>query len=231
MRVKIPVVITVSILCILTTWLSVYGDVLHLKDGTKVYGTVTETTQATVTIVTASGTRTYPMSSVSYIEREGTGTPSQPSVVVTQEQKTGLFGSSLTMEQEWNNAVYYAAQREGKWCAYRAKGYGGMIGGGLIGVLGLVIASVPDQFVGFAGYCLVGVGIAFAIYGMTEVMYGPRRCQLASSETKRLMAIGEVKGWQFLGRLIEPPTLRAKVIVKEQDSVLDWIKFFSGLAD
>lgn len=53
-------------------------DVLHLKDGTVIYGTVIETTEATVTIVTESGTRVYPMSSVDYIETTGQASIKQP---------------------------------------------------------------------------------------------------------------------------------------------------------
>ena len=67
---------------------AVCGDILHLKDGTTVSGTVLELTEATVTILTATGsTRVYPMASVDYIEKTQKA-PTAPSPLLPDQPTT-----------------------------------------------------------------------------------------------------------------------------------------------
>jgi len=93
----------------LVVCVSVCGDILHLKDGTTVSGTVLEMTEATVTIMTTSGsTRVYPMSSVDYIEKTQTTTtaPATPSqgqspTISVQEHKPGDYLEDFSEKESW----------------------------------------------------------------------------------------------------------------------------------
>jgi len=225
----------------MTVWLSVFGDVLHLKDGTRVRRAIPEATEATVTIVTANGTATHPMSSVSYIEREGPGTIRQAPTGIKQQQQSGeSLGSSLSYEQEWNNAVYYAKEREGVECTRNWVAAVSLWGCGVIGVVfsGYILLTEAIQIVPVELRFLVdtALSISIALFPLGYLVLtssGPNTiwCEKAHGETARLEAIGRQKGWTYLGRLIGPPTLTAEVIVKKEDSVVDWILFFSGLED
>ena len=73
MRKRNSAVVGSLILSLLICWLPVSGDILHLRDGRQIEGTVTETTEATVTIITESGEREYPVSLVDFIERTDSG--------------------------------------------------------------------------------------------------------------------------------------------------------------
>lgn len=97
------------LLFVLAVWVSVCGDILHLKDGTTVSGTVLEMTEATVTMMTTSGTtRVYPMSSVDYIEKTQTttttpSTPSQDQIPATsvQQHTSGDYLEDFSEKESW----------------------------------------------------------------------------------------------------------------------------------
>jgi len=102
-------VAVVLLFFVLVVWFTVCGDILHLKDGTTVSGTVLEMTEATVTIMTTSGsTRVYPMSSVDYIEKTQTTTtaPSTPSQdqspnISVQQHKPGDYLEDFSEKKSW----------------------------------------------------------------------------------------------------------------------------------
>jgi len=102
-------VAVVLLFFVFVVWVSVCGDILHLKDGTTVSGTVLEMTEAAVTIMTTSGsTRVYPMSSVDYIEKTQTTTtaPSTPSqgqspTISVQQHKAGDYLEDFSEKESW----------------------------------------------------------------------------------------------------------------------------------
>jgi len=65
--------ITMFLVFTLLVWMSASADVLHLKDGGEIEGTVIETTLTTLTISTSTGVREYPISAVDYVERDELG--------------------------------------------------------------------------------------------------------------------------------------------------------------
>ena len=69
MRRHIRSVLGSLFLSLLICWLPVSGDILHLRDGREIEGTITDRTETTVTIVTESEVREYAMSAVDFIER------------------------------------------------------------------------------------------------------------------------------------------------------------------
>ena len=233
----------VFFLSMLIVWGALCADVLHLKDETEVQGTIIETTELAVNVVTASGSRACPISSVSYIEREGSATTGQaPTGVMHQQQQKsdGELGFSLSYEQEWNNAVYYAKQRERLECTRNWAAALSLWGCGVIGVvlsayflLTEAGQNVPSELRPLVDAALSVSMALFPLGYLALTSRGPNTiwCEKACAETARLEAIGQRRGWAYLEKLIEPPTLTDEVIVKEEDSVLDWIIFFGSLED
>lgn len=237
----------VGLLVLLIPGATAFADVLKLQNGVTVYGTITQETQSTVTIDVAGQQRLYSKSEISDYWRE---TPSQlsspvdsaagpqtaqlPIVVMQQQQQQQESGaaSALTLEQEWNNAFYYAQQAEAKACRFRATGTWELLFAGVSVVGGSVWLSnayYQEEEIGAA--VVIGLGLALAVDGVLEFVLGPRRCATARSESNRLAAIGSQKGWAYLGVPIAPPSYNANVVVRKEDSVLDWLMFFNSLAD
>jgi len=228
---------SVVLLILLLVWIAGWADVIHLKNGTTVSGTITEITDSTVTISSPQfGIRTYPLSSVLYIERTSATTTGQTPVVVLQQQQQQQqapgWTSSLTMEQEWNNALYYAKLKEKSDCSYHFLeawlygilliGLGSWLASSYQYEYGdpLTVVGVTTSYV-LGGLLLLG-GVADLIAG------GPRssQCATARQEVRRLEQIGRAKGWVYLGRLIQPPTPTAEVIVKNESDVGAWLSLF-----
>jgi len=224
----------VILLMLLLVWIAGWADVLHLKDGTAVSGTIIEITDSTVTISSPQfGTRTYPLSSVLYIERTSATTTGQTPVVVLQQQQqqqqASGWPSSLTMEQEWNNALYYAKLQERAACSYHFLGswfYGVLFVG--LGVLCTSYGYGDALSVALANVCYAVGGLYF-LGGIVDIIVGgplSNACATARQEVQRLEQIGRAKGWVYLGRLIQPPTPTAEVIVKNESDVSAWLSLF-----
>jgi len=97
--------ITVLFLSILLAWVSVSADVLHLKDGTEVEGTVTETTETTLTIVTSTGAREYPISAIDYVDKEEAEAQPEPNQPASEEDLAYRLLEELAQKKKGQRAL------------------------------------------------------------------------------------------------------------------------------
>lgn len=222
--IKVWLVIVLSLLLLCQTALA---DVLYLKDGSVLYGRVVSQDSSRITFQTSTGTYTYSLSTVKSIEYgESASTSSQErssaQVIVEQKQEQSLFGGgALTIEQQWNNALYLAywnlaKAQEWPWSIF----WNLVLFGGLAGLCswGMTVAWEYDfpeaqqtlQVLGIS--CLVIGGVLAAI----DLVTGPRKVQTWRTEIARLKPIGQQKGWVYLGRYIPEPDNSINVYVSQQ---------------
>jgi hypothetical protein len=209
------------------------ADTIYFKNGTQAAGTIVSQSTTTLTLKTSTGNWSYNVSDIQRIEygsASSTGTaqqtpavpPSssgtQPIIVMQQQQQQQQSGGQgLSLEQQWNNALFlaYAALED-------ARGYGGRIVLGLLLCGGLaagsfyMAATVGDS----GGAALLSIcGLLFVVCGIGGSLWlgasGRAEVTKWGQEITRLQTIGQQKGWVYLGRYIPDPSQIINVNVNE----------------
>jgi hypothetical protein len=137
-------------------------------------------------------------------------TGSEPSGTV-QEQREQSGALSLSLEQRWNNALFLANAAFESTSGYLGRGLGVALAGiGLAATCYLNAAFWDSGYyprkVDFWNLCGV-VSLALGAVGMLFVVASGASAQMKwEGEIARLQAIGQQKGWLYLGMYIPDPT-------------------------
>ena len=141
-------------------------------------------------------------------------------------------GSSLTLEEEWSNAMYYTDRHVLSGIAATS---GGLMGVG-IGTLWMVAGIgllfplgseglIPSVLGG--GMCVLGAGSG--IGGLLFTLYAGAGTAMFLSQRSELIAIGRDQGWLRRAEFLHASDPSARALVKASDAPYDWVELFRRL--
>jgi len=140
--------------------------------------------------------------------------------------------SSLTLEEEWSNAMVYTDRHI---LSAFGSAFGGLIGIGC-GAVALAVGwdllfplgaeGLARSAMG-AGLSLVGAGGILS--GLWLTLYSGGYAAMFLSERADLAEIGDAQGWRRHGGLIVPEDSAAAVLVKTSDTPYEWVELLREL--